>query len=434
MNNLMKIPLSNAFDTHWVYVHRYMGSSVNIIVRAHVDSRFHAHEIDNAIADLVAKHPYLVAKVCEEERNSHAEFYLETIDNQALSAHYNEVKCGDIASILAGCSERRNYRFNIEMGELAHMEVWQDDSTTLIELSCAHLLTDVTGMLLLMSDFLKCLDTRKSSISLKADQCRRLPFDEVRYKWVEACKEPAPIPLPKVLSPNAEEWPDVHFEYCRQKFSSKKFSSIKSYLNGRGISAKVADFFYYILTLIYAREYGGGIQTNVILSFRHLLRDEIDVNNINTLAVFAHVDMSDQDLDDPASWMEYFYSVRDKAIDPENIIEFMYFFRCLNLTMPGDNVTKGRQILNTLLPVNSNDAVFAFNNYGIIDPFFEELSSFNLMDIDVQDGVLAQEVRMFSFRDKIHFNMMFSPQTLPFSVEEFWIKLNHYIDEALGSD
>ena len=39
--------------------------------------------------------------------------------------------------------------------------------------------------------------------------------------------------------------------------------------------------------------------------------------------------------------------------------------------MSADDVNKGREILNTELPVNSQDAVFVFNNYGIIDPYFE---------------------------------------------------------------
>jgi len=89
--------------------------------------------------------------------------------------------------------------------------------------------------------------------------------------------------------------------------------------------------------------------------------------------------------------------------------------------MSADDVNKGREILNTELPVNSQDAVFVFNNYGIIDPYFEGLKRFNLIGIDVQDGVLAREVRMYS------------PETVPFTVDAFWRGFNEYIDEILIS-
>lgn len=427
----MKIPLSNAFDTHWAYVHRYMGSSVNIIFRAHLNKRLCIDDIENTIDVLVVKHPYLIAMVCEEMRDENPAFYFNTIDNRPLSSCFNEVESGNITDILNSPSQRRNYRFDLQAGELAHIEIWRDSYNTLIELSCAHILTDVTGMLLLMSDFLTILDSQKAIDKPKENRCQRLPFDEVRYGWENTYKAPAPLPIPEALSSNTEEWPDVNVEYLRQGFPYEKFSKIKEYLSERHIKAKVADFFYYILSFMYSKEYGGSIQTNAIMSFRDLMNDKVDIDNINTFVVFTQVDMTDRALSDPASWMEYFYSVRKNAIKPENIVEFMNFFRCLNLSMPGNDLINGRRILNTLLPVNSQNAVFVFNNYGVIDHFFEGLSQFDLIDIDVQDGVLAQEVRMFSFKNKIHFNMMFSPETVPFTVEEFWRVFNVYIDEVL---
>lgn len=427
----MKIPLSNAFDTHWAYVQRYMGSSVNVILRTKLDKRFSISELDNAIDILVLMHPYLVSKVCEETVGTDSQFFLETIDGQMISSHFNDVNDSEIDAVLNKCSRYRDHCFNFGSGELAHIEIWRDAHHTLIELSCAHLLTDVTGALILMSDFLRSLDNQVERRDLCVSQKQRLPFDEKRYGWKNTPNKIHPLPLPEVLSQNAEKWPSLTFNYLRREFSTDKFLAIKNYLSDRNIKAKVPDFFYYILSLMYASEYDGSIQTNVILSFRNLLESYEEINSINTLAVFAHVDMSAENLADQKSWIEYFYAARKKIVSVEEVIGFMNFFRCLNISMPGNDVIKGRQLLNTLLPVNSQDAVFVFNNYGVIDQYFSSFKRFKVVDIDVQDGVLAQEVRMFSFDGKVYFNMMFSPETVPFSVSEFWEKFNFHIDKIL---
>lgn len=430
----MRISLSDAFDTHWIYVHRYMESSVNVVLRVRIDKRLPVEDIDIAVDALVSRHPYLMSRVCEEKTiNDVSQFYLETIDEGSLSRNFNEVEGGEIEVVLNNVSQWRTHCFDLENGELAHVEVWRDKESTLIELTCAHLLTDVTGIMLLMSDLLGALDSDEALDELRTSSCQRLPFDEVRYDWKKEHEQSVALPLPEKLSPNAEKWPEVHFEYLRKEFSIEKFSKIKSFLSKNHIKAKVADFFYFILSLMYLREYGGSIQTNAILSFRHLLENDIDINSVNTLAVFSHVDIPDEKLSDPALWMKHFFEVRIGVIKQESIIEFMNFLRCLNLAMPGRDVIKGRQVLNTLLPVCSNDKVFVFNNYGVIDTFFDGLNRFGVTDVDVQDGVLAQEVRMFSFKQKIHFNMMFSPDALPFTTEEFWMQFNLYIDDVLGS-
>ncbi|MGH1441173.1 MAG: hypothetical protein ACRBBR_13730 [Cellvibrionaceae bacterium] len=409
--------LSDTFDTHWAYIDRYMHSSVNIIAKVHLKSYISNQEIDKAVASLSEEHPYITSKLCSKKEKGCEKFYLKRTEEKKIKTSLKTCSNEEIRKKMDLISEYRYKRLNLEQGELLYIDISRSDDETLLEIVFAHLLTDATGAITLTSEILSKLKTKKTD-KIKKIKTRK-PYDEIRYGWKDRKDETKPIPLPEKLCEKSDPWPQPAFTYKRKEFEKSIFDNIKRWLKKEKIEASVSDFFYYTLKKIYTKKYNQELSTNVVMSYRNKIDDLDDRKGINTLAVFECINI-EKNIETPKLWLEEFSSKRKRTINIENIIEFNNKLRMLNKTMPEHDVEKGRKILNTLLPVNSNESIFAFNNYGVIDPLFEKNSDLDIIDIDIQGSVLAQEIRFFSYKEKIHFNMMFSKDNVPFSTESFW--------------
>ena len=88
-------------------------------------------------------------------------------------------------------------------------------------------------------------------------------------------------------------------------------------------------------------------------------------------------------------------------------MNLMHFLRCLNLTMRDTDINTGSRILDTYIPLD----VFAINNFGKLDPYFENLENFTILDIDIHDAVPAPEIRMFGLNNQVYINPMFPPDS-----------------------
>ncbi len=247
----MIIPLDNVFDEHWIYVHRHQETGFNIVVRALVDCSFDESQITQTLMALSQKHPYLLGKVVEDpSARQGCRFYLETSSDKTLSQHIEKASEDQIETLLKQPSARREYLFDIENGELAHLQLWQNEKRCLLEFSCVHLVGDVTAVLLLCKDLLHYLD--QSVVTGPGPSvneiAQRLPFDEQRYGWQIEPQAITALPLPDGAPSNPDKWPPAEFLYGKYSMPLSKFNEIKAWLKNHGSDAAVSDLFYYVAT------------------------------------------------------------------------------------------------------------------------------------------------------------------------------------------
>lgn len=423
----MIIPLDNAFDEHWIYVHRHQKTGFNIIVRAQLDSNFTENQVIQAVAALCRKHPYLLGKVVEDpsEREGYR-FYLEISNEKALSQKIEEVSSVEIETLMKQLSKRREYFFDIEKGELAHLQLWQNKEQCLLEFSCVHLLGDVTAVLLIVKDLLHYLDQSRNGVPSIEKPVQRLMFDEKRYGWEVEQQPILPLPLPENAPDNPDKWPPPEFLYGKYSFPLSQFNVIRQWLKDHQIEATVNDLFYYIASNLYSEVDEDDLNFSVVLSFRHLLKGGIEQNNVNTSVIFSLINMNDIDAGNVRAWLNQLNATRKAALSQHGIMGLIHFLRCLNAALYEADEKTGRALINTYLPID----LFAFNNFGKLDHIFDHTKNFNVTEIDIQDGVPCQEVRMFSFKGRLHMNPMLSPKG-PYTPEKFWQKFTSELKAIL---
>jgi len=421
----MNFPLDNAFDEHWIFVQRYQETSFNIAVRAMIDYKFTKKQILDALSGLAQIHPYLCGKVVENANTTHR-FHLKHEDGNTISHLLITTNAVELNKIFQEKSAQREHLFGIENGELIHLHVWQDESRSLVELSGPHLLGDVTAFLLLFKDLLSHLDSSIIGTELKPIQKQRLPFDEKRYGWDVETQQVTPLPLPEGAPIAPDKWPSPNFQYGKYNIDKNQFNKIKYWLKSKECEASVSDLFYYIAIKLY-RE-AGDHETNfsTILSFRPLLVGENEQCNINTSAIFSIIDSKTIEEDNIFSWMEKLNKTRLENLTPSGIMGLMNFLRCLNKSLYQDGNSRGRALLNAYLPIN----LFAINNFGVVDKYFQA-QSFNVTEIDIQDGVPCEEVRIFTYKNNLHMHPMLSENGV-FNPDSFWKKFNHELDIILS--
>jgi len=207
----------------------------------------------------------------------------------------------------------------------------------------------------------------------------------------------------------------------------EKFTAIGEWLRGQNIEAKPIDVFYFAAARILNRRFRRDISFWIIFSYRHLLLNPSEHSSVNNEAVFCPADATDTDLNDLSEWIKSFHHKRKEALSKENILGMINFFRGLNKAMQGTPLEKGRMLLNSYIRMPD----FAFNNYGILDKYFKDRETFSIKDVDIQDAVPAQEVRMFGLRNEIKFSpAIFSDSG--FTPFEFWQEFNLEIDKLMN--
>ena len=423
----MIIPLDNVFDEHWIYVNRHQQTGFNIVVRALLDCSFNESQVSHALTALSQKHPYLLGKVVENPGvRKGSRFHLETSSGNSLSHHIEQASNDQIEVLLKQPSERREYLFDIENGELVHLQFWQNEKQCLLEFSCVHLIGDVTAVLLLCKDLLHYLDQSIVAEPSVNETAQRLPFDEKRYGWQIEQQPITPLPLPEGAPSNPDKWPPPKFLYGKYSMPISQFNNIRAWLKNQDSDAAVSDVFYYIATKLYSEANVDDINFSVVLSFRHLLEDEQEQNNINTSVIFSLIDMQDISSVDVNDWLNKLNTTRKDALSHQGIMGLINFLRCLNASLYEADEQIGRALINAYLPIN----LFSFNNFGKVDHYFDHTNNFNVKEIDIQDGVPCQEVRVFSFKEVLHMHPMLSP-TGPFTPETFWQKYTSELEKLV---
>lgn len=404
----MKIPLDYSFDTHFIYVDQCHKTTLNIVVRAIANRVFSSSQIQTAINQLIKRHPYLASTVKENAPQKAMEsFYLETLNSDIISTNMRSVGGDELSRIMQNPSPMREHRFDLLNGEVAHIEWIQDSNSTFIELSCPHLIGDVTAIVLLFSDLIKYLDQAVSGHLADIQPQSRVIYDEARYGWASTNQPVTDLPFPEGHTFNDSLWPEPPSSYKRGQLSIEKISNIKEWLNRNNIEGKITDVFYYVLEYLYTKKYNQNLNFSAIFSFRHLFNKAEDITNINSSAIFAMLDVSKTLLDSPKEWIENCRKIRNQAIQKEGIMEMMHFLRCLNHSMLTRDTRNKRALINAYIPINS---FFAINNFGLIDQHIKPPKNFKIMDIDIQDGVPTPEVRIFGYGDTLHINPMLDPE------------------------
>lgn len=423
----MIIPLDNVFDEHWIYVHRHQKTGFNIVVRALVNCSFSESQITQALDALSQKHPYLLGKVVEDPGSRQGcHFYLDTSCDNLISHKIEQATTVQIETLLKQPSARREYLFDIENGELANLQLWQNENQCLLEFSCVHLVGDVTAVLLLCKDLLHYLDQSIVAEPSVNEIAQRLPFDEQRYGWKIEPQAITPLPLPDGAPSNPEKWPPAKFLYGKYSMPLSKFNEIKTWLKKHGSDAAVGDLFYYVATRLYNEADESDLNFSVVLSFRNLLEAENEKNNINTSVIFSLIDIQDIDGENINVWLNKLNTTRKASLSHQGVMGLVNFLRCLNTSLYDADEQTGRALINAYLPIN----LFAFNNFGKVDHYFDHTNNFNVKEIDIQDGVPCQEVRVFSFKERLHIHPMLSP-TGPFTPKTFWEKYTTELEKII---
>jgi len=426
----MQIPLDFSFDTHFVYVDQCYENTLNIVVRAKVNAAFQETHITEAATALVQKHPYIAAKVVacdtEEETNS---YHLAHLPGSMLGHNIRKTSIEKILATMQQTSPMREYRFDIYNGELAHIEVLHDDNSSIIELSCAHLVGDVTAIIMLFSDLLAFLDQAISGHINTPSAQTRLTFNEKRYAWKITQKNIDTLPFPDNTSINNNKWPKLSFDYKRGQIPITTLTKTKEWLQHKNINGKVTDVFYYLIERLYHKKYGTDLNFLAVFSFRHLLENEIDKTNINTSAIFSALEVPKDLLDSPKDWIEKSCWLRNHSITTDGVMGMIHFLRCLNYSMRDKSTNDRRALINSYIPM---DKCYAINNFGSVDKLIINTSNFQIIDIDIQDGVPAQEIRIFGHNDALLVNPMLDPEG-PISADALLTDLSSSLTDLIQS-
>lgn len=427
---MTQIVLDNAFDSHFIYVEESQDNTLNIIIRIVLDCSLNDACIHEAYRNLLQKHPYLTGIVVDNRATDQKEFpfCLKIEENFDFTAQILEVDDSEIDIVVNSISDMRFYRFQTRQESLNKLKVWKSRSRTLVELCCPHLVTDLQGGALLMADLCNFFDASLSHREVPIFPSKRLIFDEVRYGWKAESSQINPLKIVEFTPESAQQWIKPESSYQRNYLEVEKFYQIKKWLSEKKIKAKVVDLFYYAIAKTYKNLCNLDISLLVTFGFRQLLDSEEERNNINTSAVFFPIDMSEVDINQPKDWIEAFYIKRNARMTPDGVLEVINFFRSLNQSMEASNPIYNRQVINQIKKMG---ATFLINNIGSLDRIFCQYQNFNIVDIDIQDGVPGEELRMFGYKDKIYFNPMFK-NSAPLQSKEFYPLIINEINELTG--
>ena len=413
----MNIPLDDFFDTHFVHVDRCNETTLNIIIRARINRTIESYNVAEALKLLNEKHNYLSAKVVEKTSSDKSIHYkLHPVEQNSFYYDVLEVNPGSLDAIMNSLSEYRYHRFKLNEGPLVHLQVWHDNSNSIIEFSCAHLLGDITAALIITNDILDLINASIDKRIPTLTACERIVFSIDKLKGREAKHEPLILSSDDLPDSNYEKWPQPDYTYERHSISLERFKHVDGVLENKGIKAKTIDLFYYFAFYIYYNNFGTELDLSVIFSFRKHLKYDKHKNCINTFAIFAPLIFPSSNIENIKVCLEEIYRQRKSAIKIAGVNNALNFIHSLNNLVAGKDIKASRNIINSLIQMGS---VFCFNNLGSVDYYFRDRSNFNVIDIDIQDGVPTDETRMFGFRNNVHINPMLQSNG-SISAARFW--------------
>jgi hypothetical protein len=417
-------PLDAGIDTHFVYLSRSHATTVNIVVRAQLNRPVEDGVANAALEALTALHPYLVGVVTQL---SDTQFALMHSRDRLPTLAIQEASDATLLAIMQRASERKQYLFALERGELAHLQIWRSSNGCVVELSFAHLLGDVTAGLMLFRDLLTFLDQAIAGSVVPPRPRQRLLYNERRLGWNVELRPVVPLSPPPDRPLDYRKWQYRNTAYQRFAMPMGKFAAVRQWLQEHEVVGSVTDVFYYILARLYHPPVLENSKFLAIQSFRHLCSQAVDVENINTSAIFCPL-AHGEDLAHKERWIAAVHAARRRAVTEQGVTDVMHFFRCLNRSMQELSVDSMRALISAFVDMD----VLAINNYGIVDRFMTGYQHFAVLDVDIQDGAPAQEIRLFSYQGIVHMNPMLDPSG-PLAPQELWAGLNYELDHLLGS-
>lgn len=412
----MKHEIHDPLEIHLFLTEKYQGSTANIIVRVLVDCTFSTNQLSDALIALGNRHPYILARYFSgKDQRTSARVYCETKKNRRIK--FDVERCTDQALKVQmdTLSEMRHHLFDHEKGKLCHLRVFQSENSSLVEFSASHIIGEVPSVIILLGDLLGFLDQSLEQDIEKVEPCKKFIFDEELFGWPKAEQTVFSIEVPEESQRNFHKWTLGKSDYRRFSITIDQFKGVSNFLKRNNINAKVVDVFYYEASRILYGILKRDPNFWLIMGYRHLLKDRSLRSSVFNFAFFEPVSYVQFDTGDVNKWLEAFYQYRKKLITPDGVAAARNFFNSLNVAMQGTDISYGRMLMNSVVKFPD----FAFNNYGEIDNYIGVPQRFSLIDIDIQNGVPGQEIRFYTFRGKLFFNVIFSKEE-PVNVDHFW--------------
>ncbi len=410
----MKMKLFDPVDIAVMNINKYQNSTANIVVKAKIDKSFQPDEIDRSASALVNKHPYLRAKFYEINSDNITSYFYEEIGGHHNLVTIHEVTDSFLNRIMDSLSSLRNYVFDNNAGELFKIHIYNGNTSCVVEFSISHIVGEVASILIIFGDFLRALSGEKI-----LGRNRRYIFNQDDFS--KECQGDNIWPLKSVSfgenrkNENINPWKINDAYFRRNCFPLEFYKSIQKSLKEQNISAKPADVLYLAAYKSFKNILGKDPYLWLILNYRKTaINSNIDTAIYN-FAIGCPVDYSKINFESKGKWLESLNLFRKRLLSFDCINK--YREHCIEL----DSLVAGIDIENGFLKMNSSTPYvdIAINNFGNIEKYLGNFRGIRIIDIDIQDGSHMQEIRCFTYQDKIHLNpMIFSNRCI--DIDEFW--------------
>lgn len=399
----MKIEITDPNEIHLILLEKYQKSTANIVVRIKIDSCPTSAQLENAASKMVEKHPYLNARYFVEAREGKHKYFYEEISERQYKIESNDTIGSGLSDVMNSLSKMRTYIFSMEQGELFKLIIYKSKVSSIIELTIAHIIGEVPSALILAGDYLRYLDKSIAGLNSEISKQEKYCFSNQDFGWPELDLQEIEITDTKDHSVYVDPWQMPAAKLGRYKLSSDTYLELKNWLDRNNINAKVSDVFYFIADKLLEEMLNKAPEFWLIMGYRNLAKKQELKKAIFNFAFFSPVVSEQFNSSDIKTWLEGFYQYRSHMITAEGVNMSRSFFHSLNKSMEGTSLQKGKRVMDSVVKFPD----FAFNNFGSIDRYMGSHSYFNILDIDVQDGTPAQEIRYFSFKDELYVNPTF---------------------------
>lgn len=418
----MNTILDNVYDQYWINLYHYKNTTQNISVKVWLDSYLEEDLLRHALEKLLLIHPYLSSQLGSVDLGNDVEklFVLYDLPNM-ISVNFNKVESEMLKGVMEETSKNRNICFNLSEGELIRITTWSDGKTTILELSVAHLIGDISAVLSILSDLLKSIDNKLQDIVTIESVIQRRGFSSSRYAWGKGEKTRGQLKKLDTRRNSIEEVPLTGFK--RYTLPIETIEKAGVWLKENNIDAKPTDLFQYTCATSF------DIYTFiVVLSYRSLLKNSNGAYDINTSTVCALMNLEEHKTNKIAEVLEKIYSRRKEMMTNDGVLAWVNHLRTINLSLNCLSINEGSRLLNGLAITDKN--VFSLNNFGSIDSYFDNYKKLNIIDLSIQDSAPVQGLRMFGFRDKLHmYPVLRSDNAM--TPDEYWIKYSKSLSEKI---
>ena len=423
----MKIEITDPGEIHLLLVEKYQQSSVNIVIRAVIDNCYPNEIYNAALHSLVRSHPFLAARYTSSIEGGVSRYYYEELDVDGTGANIIQSNDSVIEQTMQGLSAMRSFLFNHESGVLYSLNVNVGESKSMLELTCPHVLGEIPSIILLMGELLGNIDQLVRTGKSRKPKNEKYFFNENDFSWSSCEYEDLNFDAANVAPLEKDPWILPEATLVRHKLDSIYFKQIKTWLLNGNINATASDVFYYVAHQVLTEMLGGSPNMWLILSYRNQAKTEEVKNSCYNFAFFAPVNTSIFDDSGDKAWLESMCKYRQTLVTREGVCATRNFFYSLNKAMEGKDVCTGKSIMDSLVKFPD----FAFNNFGMIDPYVGTHESFNVIDFDVQDGTPVQEIRYFTLGDTFYINPTFFDES-GIDVSKFWSEFEVTLMRIVG--